>query len=100
MISALRPASIPDLPLARPVGSADVSEVAETGFASVLQGIFNDAGVALRHAETTAAAGLRGDAPIQQVVESLMSAERSLQVATTMRDKAVSAYQEFARMAI
>lgn len=100
MISALRPASIPDLILAAPVGGPAPTGAPETSFATVLAGIFGEASSALRHAEGLSAAGLRGEAPVQQVVEGLMNAERSLQVATTVRDKVVGAYQEFARMAI
>ena len=35
-----------------------------------------------------------------KVVESMMAAQRSLQTVLAIRDKAVSAYQEIARMAI
>ena len=100
MISALRPSSIPDLPLATPIGASQSAGGAQTSFASVLAGIFGEASSALQNAEGLSAAGLRGEAPVQQVVEGLMNAERSLQVATTVRDKVVGAYQEFARMAI
>ena len=100
MISALRPSSSPDLPLVAPIGGSPSVGGAEKSFASVLAGIFGDASSALQNAEALSSAGLRGEAPVQQVVEGLMNAERSLQVATTVRDKVVGAYQEFARMAI
>jgi flagellar hook-basal body complex protein FliE len=38
--------------------------------------------------------------PIQDVVEAVMSAERSLQTALALRDKSVAAWQEISRMAI
>ncbi len=43
---------------------------------------------------------MQGAAPVHKVVESIMSAQRSLQSALAIRDKAVSAYQEISRMAI
>ena len=38
--------------------------------------------------------------PPMKVVESVMAAQRSLQTVLAIRDKAVAAYQEIARMAI
>jgi flagellar hook-basal body complex protein FliE len=43
---------------------------------------------------------MQGTTPVHQVVESIMSAQRSLQSVLAMRDKAVSAYQEISRMAM
>ena len=39
-------------------------------------------------------------APVQQVVETVMNAEQALQTAVAVRDKLLSAYQEITRMAI
>jgi flagellar hook-basal body complex protein FliE len=55
---------------------------------------------ALKNAESTSIAGVRGQASVQQVVEAVMNAEQSLQTAIAIRDKAVSAYTEISRMAI
>ena len=44
--------------------------------------------------------GVEGSAAPMKVVESVMAAQRSLQTVLAIRDKAVSAYQEIARMAI
>ena len=44
--------------------------------------------------------GVEGAVAPMKVVESVMSAQRSLQTVLSIRDKAVSAYQEIARMAI
>ena len=44
--------------------------------------------------------GLQGRASVQHVVESVMSAERSLQTVVAIRDKIVSAYQSISQMAI
>jgi flagellar hook-basal body complex protein FliE len=54
----------------------------------------------LKTAEAASIQGLQGEAPVHKVVEAIMSAQRSLQSALAMRDKAVTAYQEISRMAI
>jgi flagellar hook-basal body complex protein FliE len=54
----------------------------------------------LQTGEAVAIQGVQGAAPPMKVVESVMAAQRSLQTVLSIRDKAVSAYQEIARMAI
>jgi flagellar hook-basal body complex protein FliE len=54
----------------------------------------------LQTGEAVAIQGVTGAAPPMKVVESVMAAQRSLQAVLAIRDKAVSAYQEVARMAI
>ncbi|PWB83129.1 MAG: flagellar hook-basal body protein FliE [Methylocystaceae bacterium] len=54
----------------------------------------------LKSGEAAAIAGVEGKASTQQVVDTIMSAERTLQTAVAVRDRAVSAYQEISRMAI
>ena len=54
----------------------------------------------LKTGEAVAIQGVVGAAPPMKVVESVMEAQRSLQSVLAIRDKAVSAYQEIARMAI
>lgn len=54
----------------------------------------------LKAGESTAISGLQGQTSVQHVVESVMSAERSLQTAIAIRDKIVSAYQTISQMAI
>jgi flagellar hook-basal body complex protein FliE len=54
----------------------------------------------IKAGEATAISGLEGKASVQQVVESVMSAEESLNTAIAVRDKAVSAYQSLSQMAI
>lgn len=65
-------------------------------FASVAKGFVDN----LAQGEAAAVAGVQGKAAVQDVVQAVMSAEQSLQLAMAMRDKVVNAYQEFARMAI
>jgi flagellar hook-basal body complex protein FliE len=52
----------------------------------------------LKTGESTAISGLQGQTSVQHVVESVMSAERSLQTAIAIRDKIVSAYQTISQM--
>lgn len=54
----------------------------------------------LKSSEAASIASVQGKASAQQVVDAIMSAERTLQTAIAVRDKAVSAYQEISRMAI
>jgi len=54
----------------------------------------------LQTGEAFAIQGVEGAAAPMKVVESVMAAQRSLQTVLAIRDKAVSAYQEIARMAI
>jgi flagellar hook-basal body complex protein FliE len=54
----------------------------------------------VRAGEGAAIAGVRGDMPLQKVVETVMEAERTLTTAVSIRDKIVSAYLEMTRMQI
>jgi flagellar hook-basal body complex protein FliE len=44
--------------------------------------------------------GLEGKANVQQVVENVMSAERTLQTTLAIRDKTVAAWQQISQMPI
>lgn len=79
--------------------AAEASET-QTDFASFLAGKLSDVSSSLRAGESAAAAGIKGELPLQQVVETVMQAERQLHVALAMRDKVVSAYLEISRMQI
>lgn len=50
--------------------------------------------------EAKAAQGLAGKAPVHEVVQAVMEAERRLTAAIAIRDRIVAAYQEVSRMAI
>jgi flagellar hook-basal body complex protein FliE len=69
-------------------------------FGQILNQVVGDAVGTLETGEATAIQGLQGSAPAFKVVESVMAAQRTLQSALALRDKAVSAYQEISRMAI
>lgn len=69
-------------------------------FGSMMARMTNDAIDGLKSAESVSVAGIKGKASAQQVVESVMAAEESLQTAIAIRDKVVSAYMEISRMTI
>ena len=81
-----------------PVGRSAGQEVDtfSSALAEIASGVVRD----VREGEKVAISGINGQASIQQVVESVMAAEQSLQAAIAVRDKVVSAYQEISRMAI
>ena len=88
------------------IGSNAVSTHVDTDmssnvdFASILKDMAHDASDQLRAGEAAAISGLRGQLPVQDVVEAMMSAERALQTALAIRDKTISAWQEISRMSI
>jgi flagellar hook-basal body complex protein FliE len=71
-----------------------------TGFGEVMNKVISDAVGTVQTGEATAIQGLQGGVPSFKVVEAVMSAQRTLQSALAIRDKAVSAFQEVTRMAI
>ena len=83
-----------------PSGPANAAAVTGPSFADVLAEMTGNPMEALKSGEATAIAGIQGKVSVQQVVQSIMSAEESLQTAIAIRDKVVSAYQEVSRMAI
>ncbi|ORE95069.1 flagellar hook-basal body complex protein FliE [Aurantimonas sp. 22II-16-19i] len=85
------------------VGAAGASRVGEVGgqnFGAVLTQLATDAVSTMKTAEATSIKGVSGEASTQAVVEAVMDAERTLQTAIAVRDKAVAAYLELSRMAI
>ncbi len=69
-------------------------------FSQAMAQAASDALKTMKTAETTSTAGLEGKASLQQVVDSVMAAERTLQTVLAIRDKAVSAYQQISQMQI
>ncbi|HLH48771.1 MAG TPA: flagellar hook-basal body complex protein FliE [Roseiarcus sp.] len=69
-------------------------------FGQVLSQVIGGAIDTVKTGEAMAIQGLEGSAPAFKVVEAVMAAQRTLQSALAIRDKAVSAYQEISRMAI
>jgi flagellar hook-basal body complex protein FliE len=70
------------------------------GFDEMLSQLFNSGVKSLQAGEAAAIQGLEGSAPPFKVVDSIMTAQRTLQSALAVRDKAVGAFQEISRMAI
>ena len=69
-------------------------------FASVLSDLAKQTASTLKASEDTAIKGIQGQAPVQEVVQSVMQAQTSLQAAMALRDKAISAYQDLIKMSI
>jgi flagellar hook-basal body complex protein FliE len=100
MISALSSISA-TTPLDRAAPRTQATDAASgASFGDVLKQLTSEAAESVKGAESTAIAGMQGQASVQQVVDSMMSAERSLQTMIAVRDKAVGAYQEISKMAI
>jgi flagellar hook-basal body complex protein FliE len=69
-------------------------------FEQALAQVMGTAVDTLQAGEAVAIQGVLGAVSPMKVVDSVMAAQRSLQTVLAIRDKAVSAYQEVARMAI
>ena len=82
---------------AAPAASA---ATAGSDFSAALGQAAGDAMKTLRAAEMTPMAGVQGKASVQQVADGVMSAERTLQTALAIRDKAVGAWQQVSQMPI
>ena len=90
-------------PVAAKAAANSASAAAPTSGASfdeMLGKVASGAVDSLKSGEAAAIQGIQGAAPTFKVAEALMGAQRSLQAALAIRDKAVSAYQEISRMAI
>jgi flagellar hook-basal body complex protein FliE len=103
MIGALLPLAanaLHGVTTAAPAASSASSATAGADFGSVMAQASNDALKTMKSAEATSMAGLEGKASVSQVVDSVMSAERTLQTSLAIRDKAVAAYQQISQMQI
>jgi flagellar hook-basal body complex protein FliE len=80
----------------KPVKDAALPE----DFSSMISQMIAQTASALHRAEESSVAGITGQVPIQDVVESVMAAERMLQAAIAVRDKVTAAYLELSRMGI
>lgn len=69
-------------------------------FGNVLSDVMSSTSRAIGAAEHVGAEAILGKASAREVVEDLMRAEQSLQVALALRDKTIAALQEISRMAI
>ena len=85
---------------AQAIQGAAASSAVTADFGSVLASFARDTMSTMKGGEAAAISGIQGKASTQKVVEAIMSAEQALQVAISVRDKVVQAYQEIGRMAI
>ncbi len=85
-------------PTAAPAASGTAAGSAD--FGQVMAKVASDAVQSVKHAETMSVDGIEGKTDLQSVVQSVMSAQESLQTALAIRDKSVAAFQEVTRMAI
>ncbi|MCE7026700.1 flagellar hook-basal body complex protein FliE [Jiella avicenniae] len=81
-------------------GVAQGGVEAGKSFGAVLTQLASDAVSTVKTAEATSIKGVNGESSTQAVVEAVMNAERTLQTAIAVRDKAVAAYLELSRMSI
>jgi flagellar hook-basal body complex protein FliE len=84
-------------PISTPAASASTPGLS---FTQTLGQVVGDAIGTLQSGEAAAIQGVQGALPPLKVVESILSAQRTLQQALSIRDKAVTAYQEISRMSI
>ncbi|MCI4678822.1 flagellar hook-basal body complex protein FliE [Rhodoblastus acidophilus] len=102
MIAAILPLAAGAVQTAASVAPAAVASVASAGsdFGAALAQAADNALHTLKTAETTSIKGIEGKASVQQVVDSMMSAERTLQTTLAIRDKTVAAFQQISQMQI
>ena len=100
MIAALLPVAANVLQAVTSSAPSTASATAGADFGEVMAQASSDALKTLKTAEATSMAGLQGKASVQQVVDSVMSAQRTLQTSLAIRDKAVAAYQQISQMQI
>ncbi|MGO9485850.1 MAG: flagellar hook-basal body complex protein FliE [Rhodomicrobium sp.] len=86
------------LPIKTAAASAQTAGAPD--FASVMADMANQTVSSLKTSEDMAIKGIQGQAPVQDVVQAVMTAQTSLQTAMAIRDKAISAYQDLTRMTI
>lgn len=102
---ALRPAGagLGGVAATSPAGSTSATRLpaaADMDFAGLIGDAVTDLANKLRNAEAVSVAAVKGTASMQDVVETVMAAEQTLQSAISIRDKVVSAYLEISRMSI
>jgi flagellar hook-basal body complex protein FliE len=86
---------------AQSIGAAtDPAAGGGPNFASMVQGVIDNAVQSSKTAETQMAAQVQGKAQLVDVVTAISSAEASLQTVMAVRDTVISAYQEIMHMTI
>jgi len=83
-----------------PSTAASAAQAGGASFLDALQQAAANAVTTLENSERVAMQGIRGQADIREVVDSVMAAERTLSAAIAIRNKAVAAWLEISRMQI
>lgn len=89
-----------DDPAAAMPASPAAAAPAESGFGAFLDDQVARAVDTVRHGEAVSLAAIAGRASAQEVVQSVIAAEMTIQTVVAIRDKMVQAYQEIMRMPI
>ncbi len=89
-----------DLQGDKPGAAAGSDSTQVQTFAQMVEKGAAEAVQTVRDGDAMAAAGLSGQAGIQQVVEATMALESTVRVSVALRDKLVEAYQEVMRMPV
>lgn len=84
----------------RTIASGHATPQPANDFSAMLGRLAGETAQTLRQGEAAAISGMTGGIALQTMVERVMAAERTLQSAIAIRDKAVSAYLEISRMQI
>ena len=80
--------------------SSTVASTSGPSFEDMLKQAATDAVGTMQQGEAAAIEGVKGTMPTFKVVDAVMSAQRTLQQTLSIRDKAVTAYQDITRMSI
>ena len=83
-----------------PTAPVTGGEQTGTSFAAYMQDATANAVDKIKAAEAMSVAGIKGEATAHEVVSAVMEAEQSLKMMIAIRDRAVAAYAEIARMQI
>ena len=92
--------SQPNVAAAPAMGGVTASTDPPQDFAQILGRMATDALDVVKTGEAAAIQGLKAELSPLAVVNSVMAAQQSLHAVLAIRDKAVAAYQDIARMAI
>ena len=90
---------LPEFALTTPTGATKTA----TGggdFGTLLSSLAGSALDTLKQGEAAALQGVQGNMPVQQVVDRVLAAERTLQAGLAIRDKLVTAFLDISRMQI
>jgi len=99
-IAALASSFIQGAPSLAPTTPSPSVSATSPSFSQTLGQVVSDAVGTIQNGEAAAIQGVNGDMPTFKVVEQVMGAQRTLQQAISIRDKAVAAYQEITRMTV